>query len=136
MSETIAADLRDHVTFDRRHAVRTRIHATDLLGVDLLCLEPGQVLSARAHDDADAWYLVIGGRAWVVTDDGETTLDPLQGVVVPAGTSHGIRNDSPDPLLLHVVSSLPVPLQSSSRGTRSNEPLAEPDGSTTRTDPA
>lgn len=132
---TTPADLRDHVAFHTEHAIRSRVFVTELLAVDMLCLEPGQVLGARTHEDSDAFYMVIGGRAWVVTDDGEVTLDPMQSVLVPAGTAHGIRNDSPDPLLLQAVSSLPVPVQSL-RGTRSKEPLTEPDGSSSRTSPA
>lgn len=112
MAETTAADLRDHVAFDPDHAVRSRVFETDLLAVDMLCLEPGQQLGARTHDDSDTVYVVVGGRAWVVTEHGETTLDPLQSVLVPAGTTHGIRNDSPDPLLLQTVTSLPVSTQS------------------------
>lgn len=115
MPETVAADLRDHVAFDADHAVRSRVHETDMLAVDMLCLEPGQQLGARAHDESDTLYVVIGGRAWVVTDAEEVTLAPLQTVLVPAGTPHGIRNDSPDPLLLQTVTSLPVPLHGGRR---------------------
>lgn len=135
MPTSIAADLRDHVAFERDAAVRSRIYETELLALDLLCLEPGQQLGARTHAESDTVYIVVGGRAWVVTDDGEVTLDPLQSVLVPAGTAHGIRNDAPDPLLLQAVMSLPVPVQSL-RGTRSNEPETAPDGSSSRTSPA
>ena len=103
-----AADLRDHVAFDPARAVRSRVHETDLLAVDMLCLEPGQQLAARTYDESDTVYVVIGGRAWVVTDDEEVTLGPLQTVLIPAGTPHGLRNDSPDPLLLQTVTALPV----------------------------
>jgi mannose-6-phosphate isomerase-like protein (cupin superfamily) len=131
MSETAAADLRDHVAFDPGHAVRSRVYETDLLALDMLCLEPGQQLGARTYAESDTVYVVVGGRAWVVTDEVEVTLDPLQSVLVPAGTSHGVRNDSPDPLLLQTVTSLPVPTQSL-RGTRSNDPATDPDGSVSR----
>lgn len=115
MPEPVAADLRDHVAFDADHAVRSRVHETDLLAVDMLCLEPGQQLGVRTHDESDTLYVVIGGRAWVVTDGDEVTLDPLQTVLIPAGTPHGIRNDSPDPLLLQTVSSLPIPVHGTRR---------------------
>lgn len=134
MRAPVAADLRDHVAFDAEHAVRSRVHETDLLAVDMLCLEPGQQLGARTHDESDTLYVVIGGRAWVVTDGDEVTLAPLQTVLIPAGTPHGIRNDSPDPLLLQAVSSLPIPVQSL-RGTTSNDPETEPDGSSSRSSP-
>jgi mannose-6-phosphate isomerase-like protein (cupin superfamily) len=135
MPEPVAVDLRDYVAFDRDRAVRSRIYETDLVAIDLLCLEPGQQLGARTHEDSDTVYTVIGGRAWVVTDDSEVALEPLQAVLVPAGTPHGIRNDAPDPLLLQTVTSLPVPTQSL-RGTRSNDPAAEPSANDNRTSPA
>lgn len=140
MPEPSAADLRDHVAFDADRAVRSRVHETDLLAVDMVCMQPGQQLGARTYDESDALYVVVGGRAWVVTDGEEVTLDPLQSVLVPAGTPHGIRNDSPDPLLLQVVSSLPIavggPGRQSRRGTTSNEPETAPDGRSSRRSPA
>jgi quercetin dioxygenase-like cupin family protein len=135
MPEPVAVDLRDYVAFDQRRAVRSRIYETDLVAVDMLCLEPGQQLEARTHEDSDAVYTVIGGRAWVVTDDSEVALEPLQAVLIPAGTPHGIRNDSADPLMLQIVTSLPVPVQSL-RGTRSKDPATDPAANDRRTSPA
>jgi mannose-6-phosphate isomerase-like protein (cupin superfamily) len=135
MPEPVAVDLRDYVAFDQRRAVRSRIYETDLVAVDLLCLEPGQHLAARTHEDSDAVYTVIGGRAWVVTDDSEVALEALQAVLIPAGTPHGIRNDGTDPLMLQTVTSLPVPAQSL-RGTRSKDPATEPAANDKRRSPA
>jgi quercetin dioxygenase-like cupin family protein len=134
MPEPVAVDLRDYVVFDTDRAVRSRVIETDLIAVDMLCLQPGQQLAARTHDESDTVYVVIGGRAWVATHDSEVTLDPLQAVLMPAGTTHGVRNDSPDPLLLQTISSLPVTTQSL-RGTTSNVPDTEPDASSSRTSP-
>ena len=135
MPEPVAVDLRDYVAFDPDRAVRSRIYETDLVAVDLLCLEPGQQLGARTHEDSDTVYTVIGGRAWVVTDDSEVALEPLQAVLVPAGTPHGVRNDAADPLLLQTITSLPVTAQSL-RGTRSKDPDTEPAANDNRTSPA
>lgn len=130
----MAVDLRDYVAFDATRAVRARVYETDLVAVDMVCLEPGQQLGARTHDDSDTVYVVIGGRAWIATDAGEAALDPLQALLVPAGTTHGVRNDSPDPLLLQTISSLPIPAQSL-RGTTSKDPDTVPDGNSSRTSP-
>ncbi len=108
MPDAAAVDLRDFVAFDPTHAVRSRIFVTDLMAVDLLCLEPGQELGARTHDESDVVYAVIGGRAYVVTDDREVALGPLQAVMIPAGVPHGVRNDSADPLLLQAISATPT----------------------------
>jgi quercetin dioxygenase-like cupin family protein len=105
--EPTAVDLRDYVVFDPGQPVQRRVFATDVVGVDLMCLEPKQVMGARAFPTADVVYTVLGGRAWIVTDEAEATLDPLQSVMVPATVPHGVRNDSPDPLILQVVVSPP-----------------------------
>jgi quercetin dioxygenase-like cupin family protein len=105
--EPVAVDLRDYVVFHQGEVITQRVLATDVVAVDLVCLEPQQVIGARAFPTADVVYTVLGGRAWVVTDEAEATLEPLQSVMVPAAVPHGVRNDSPDPLILQVVVSPP-----------------------------
>ena len=105
--EPVAVDLRDYVAFDRTAPVTRRVLTTDVVAIDLVCLEPQQVIGARAFPTADVVYTVIGGRAWIVTDETEVTLEPLQSVIVPASVPHGVRNDSPDPLILQAVVSPP-----------------------------
>ncbi|PSO51674.1 MAG: hypothetical protein BRC31_06250 [Actinobacteria bacterium QS_5_72_10] len=100
-------DLRDYVVFDRAGASGRRVYATDVVAVDVVCLEPYQSVEARTFATADAIYTVLGGRAWVVTDEGHVTLRALQSVMVPAPVAHGVRNESPDPLILQVVISPP-----------------------------
>jgi len=103
----VAVDLRDYVDFDLAGARGRRVFATDVVAVDLSCLEPGQLIAARTFPTADVIYTVLAGLAWVVTDDAEVTLQALQSVMVPAGIAHGLRNDSPDPLIVQVVVSPP-----------------------------
>ena len=114
--EPVAVDLRDYVDFDLEAASGRRVFTTDVVAVDIVCLEPNQLIDARTLPGADAIYTVIGGRAWVVTDDAEVTLDPLQAIVVPAGVPHGLRNDSADPLILQVVVSPPDEMPGSIAG--------------------
>jgi quercetin dioxygenase-like cupin family protein len=120
--EPVAVDLRDYVEFDLDGARGRRVFATDVVAVDLSCLEPGQLIEARTFPTADVIYTVLGGYAWVVTDDAEVTLAPLQSVIVPAGIPHGVRNDSPDPLILQVVVSPPDEAPPTTLG-----PAVEPD---------
>lgn len=105
--EPVPVDLRDYIDFDLAGAAGRRVFATDVVAVDLVCLEPGQSVEARSFRTADAIYTVLGGIAWVVTDDGEVTLQALQSVMIPATVPHGIYNNSPDPLVLQVVVSPP-----------------------------
>ena len=105
--EPSAIDLRDYVDFDLDRVSDRRVFSTDVVAIDLVCLEPGQVIEARRFTTADAIYTVLGGIAWVVTDDAEVTLQALQSVMIPAGIVHGLRNNSADPLILQVVVSPP-----------------------------
>ena len=105
--EPVAVDLRDYVVFHPDKVVTQRVLATDVVAIDLVCLEPQQVIGVRTFATADVVYTVVGGRAWIVTDAAEATLEPLQSVMVPAEVPHGVRNDSPDPLILQVVVSPP-----------------------------
>jgi quercetin dioxygenase-like cupin family protein len=105
--EPTAVDLRDYVAFDLEGAAGRRVFATDVVAVDLVCLEPHQLVGARTFPGADAIYTVLGGRAWVVTDEAEVVLAALQSLLVPAGIPHGLRNDAADPLILQVVISPP-----------------------------
>ncbi len=105
--EPVAVDLRDYVEFDLSLPAGRRVLETDVLALDLICLEPQQTLDARTFATADAVYTVLGGTAWVVTDEAEVTLQALQAVMIPAGVAHGLRNTSPDPLILQVVTSPP-----------------------------
>lgn len=106
-SEPTAVDLRDYVHFLEAEPAVRRVFATDVVAMDLVGLEPQQVIAARTLASADAIYTVIGGQAWIVTDEAEVTLAPLQSLLVPAGTPHGVRNDAVDPLILQVVVSPP-----------------------------
>ena len=129
--EPVAVDLRDYVDFDLDAAVGRRIFTTDVVAVDLVCLEPGQLIDVRTLSGADAIYTVLGGRVWVVTDEAEVTLEPLQAVVVPAGIPHALRNDGIDPLILQVVVSPPDEMPESVPGpavVAAEEPQIVDDG--------
>lgn len=122
--EPTAVDLRDYVTFDTAGAAGRRVFATDVLAVDVVCLEPWQTVDAREFETADAIYTVLGGAAWVVTDTAEVTLAALQSLMVPAQVAHGLRNESADPLILQVVISPPDEAPEAVLGPAPSEPAA------------
>jgi quercetin dioxygenase-like cupin family protein len=103
----LPVDLRDWVRFDPRAAVRVRVMSSDMLALDLWCIEPQQATDPLHLPDADVSYTVLAGRSWFVTDEGEVGLDPLGSMLVPAGTVHGIDNRAPDPLIVLAVASPP-----------------------------
>ena len=100
-------DLRDYADCQRGTATRTRVFRTDHLAVDLWCIEPHSSTGVIHLPDRDVAYTVIGGRSWVVTDEGEIGLDPMGAILVPADTVHGIDNRVPDPLIILAASAPP-----------------------------
>lgn len=92
-------DLRDYVDFSLEEPRRVRVYATEHVALDLWCLEPRQATPAL-HLDEDVAYTVIAGRSWFVTDEGEVGLDPMGGMLVPAGVVHGFENRGADPLIV------------------------------------
>lgn len=116
VDDPVPVDLRDYVEFAREGPTSRRVFTTDVLAVDVVCLEPGQHIGARALVGADVAYTVLGGRAWVVTAEAEVTIEPLQALLVPAGVTHGLRNDGADPLILQASASPPDELPSLHEG--------------------
>jgi quercetin dioxygenase-like cupin family protein len=96
----VPVDLRDYVDFSPDRARRVRTLATARFAVDLWCLEPGQSTPVLRLPEQDVSYLVVGGRSWFVTDEGEVGLDPLGTILIPAGVVHGIDNRAADPLIV------------------------------------
>ncbi|MDP8960864.1 MAG: hypothetical protein M3N32_04510 [Actinomycetota bacterium] len=113
-------DLRDYAAFDRGAARRVRVFATDVITMDLWCLEPWQDTSVLHYEDVDVVYTVIGGNAWFATDQGELGLGPLGAILVPSGIAHGIGNRTADPVI--VVASASPPDVPSGRVT-TDEPV-------------
>ncbi len=103
----LPVDLRDWVRFDTGAAVHVRVMTSEMLALDLWCIEPQQATEPLHLPGSDVTYTVLAGRSWFVTDEGEVGLDPLGSMLVPAGTVHGIDNRAPDPLIVLAVSSPP-----------------------------
>lgn len=101
-------DLRDYVDFSPEGPHRVRVYATGRLALDLWCCEPRQATPAL-HVEQDVTYTVIAGRSWFVTEEGEVGLDPMGGLLVPAGVVHGFENRGADPLIVTAASSPPGP---------------------------
>lgn len=101
-------DLRDYVRFDPDAPVRVRVLATDVLSVELWCLEPQQDTGVLQYPDSDVTYTVLGGYAWIVTDEGEIGLGPLGAIMVTAGTAHGLDNRAADPLVVLACAAPPA----------------------------
>ena len=93
---------RTHVGADPEGFFKSTIFEGATLRLGMSCLEPGQSQPEHTHDGQDKFYYVIEGHGEFVV--GEETRDAGVGMVVwaPAGSKHGVTNNSSTRLVLLV----------------------------------
>lgn len=101
--------VRERAAFQPDRMARVGLSTTERTQLDLYCLEPGQSQKAHTHDAQDKIYVVLEGRGRFTLGDAEATVEAGEAVVAPAGTPHGVANDSGARLLVLVVVSPPPP---------------------------
>lgn len=79
-----------------------------LAGDDLSVIEesmpPGATEQRHRHGRSRQFFYVLAGRATLELDGVEHRLEPRQGLHVPPGAAHQMRNDGEQPLRFLVVS--------------------------------
>jgi mannose-6-phosphate isomerase-like protein (cupin superfamily) len=100
---------RDHARYAPDKMAKIALGATARVHLDLYALEPGQAQKVHTHDDQDKVYVVLEGRGRFTVGAEEEPLEAGEAVVAPAGTAHGVANDSGARLLLFVLVSPPPP---------------------------
>jgi mannose-6-phosphate isomerase-like protein (cupin superfamily) len=101
--------LRERATFQADRMAKIALAATPRVLLDLYALEPGQGQKVHSHDDQDKIYVVLEGRGRITVGAQEETVEAGEAVVAPAGTAHGVTNDSGVRLLILVLVSPPPP---------------------------
>ena len=93
---------RTHVGADPERFFKSTVFEGTGLRLGVNCLEPGQSQPEHTHDGQDKFYYVIEGQGEFVV--GEETRDAGVGMVVwaPAGSKHGVTNNSITRLVLLV----------------------------------
>ena len=99
----------DRAAFPPDRMARIGLSTTDRTQLDLYCLEPGQAQKPHTHEGQDKIYLVLEGRGRFTLGAAEAAVEAGEAVVAPAGTPHGVANDSGARLLVLVVVSPPPP---------------------------
>ena len=84
----------DHIAFSREKMKKMNLFTTERLFCDVYCLEPGQSQTPHSHDASDKVYYVLSGEGSVTVGAATHSLPPGEIVLAPAGSEHGIRNDS------------------------------------------
>ena len=101
--------LRDRAAFQPDRMAKIALAATSRVLLDLYALEPGQSQKVHSHADQDKIYVVLEGRGRITVGAEQEPVEAGEAVVAPAGTAHGVANDSDARLLLLVLVSPPPP---------------------------
>ena len=94
---------RERVVFEDDKSAKADLWRGERLFAGLNCFGPGQVQAIHVHDRADKLYLVLEGRGTFEVGAERITAGSGQLVPVPAGVSHGVRNDGSEPLVVLTV---------------------------------
>ncbi len=70
---------------------------------DLYCLMPGQSQKVHDHPGSDKVYYVVECSGTFHIDGEEQSVSAGNAVVAPAGSQHGVRNETAENLTLYVV---------------------------------
>jgi mannose-6-phosphate isomerase-like protein (cupin superfamily) len=74
----------------------------------LMSLMPSEEIGEEVHDDVDQFFYFVSGKGEAVVGGESKIIEKGDGVFIPAGTLHNIKNiDVDDPLKLFTLYSPP-----------------------------
>ncbi len=82
---------------------KVSLFASPRMFCDVYCLEPGQEQQPHRHAGSDKVYHALTGTCCVTVAGKTRPLRPGQVAIAPAGSEHGVRNDSDQRATLLVV---------------------------------
>lgn len=69
----------------------------------LMCIQPGDEIGSEVHQDRDQFFRVEAGSGEISIDRNVHLLNPDDGVIVPQGSRHNVRNTGSRPLRLYTI---------------------------------
>lgn len=69
----------------------------------VMCLQPGEEIGVEVHPDIDQFFRVEEGKAKLLIDGVEHTLEHDEIAIVPAGAEHNVINAGDAPLRLYTL---------------------------------
>jgi mannose-6-phosphate isomerase-like protein (cupin superfamily) len=95
----------DHIedaTEDNSHFRRV-LYTGKHLQLVLMSLAPGEDIGEEVHKDGDQFFRIEEGSGVVTIDGRETEITDGDGIVIPAGARHNIKNAGEKPLKLYTL---------------------------------
>jgi mannose-6-phosphate isomerase-like protein (cupin superfamily) len=100
-------DIRDLVHFSDDEARHDTLFESEHLWSEVVCLQGAQGLGPLADATSDGLLAVLSGEIAVQIGKGRARMKQWESVLVPAGSQLTIRNASPDPTVLLLVTAPP-----------------------------
>jgi quercetin dioxygenase-like cupin family protein len=94
--------LQDLIRFSVEKMQKLPVYDSPKYFCDLYCLEPGQDQKIHSHADSDKIYVVLRGKGSFHIAGEERDLGEGEAVIARPGQDHGVKNSSPDRLVLLV----------------------------------
>lgn len=104
--------LQSFSSFDDAKLNKLNVFETERFFLDVYCLKPGQAQKAHAHPNADKVYVVLEGSCEASVGSEKQTVSVGAAVFCPAGSEHGVLNNSNGNTRLLVMMTPPPPKKS------------------------
>ena len=88
---------------EENHDFRQVLYTGQHLQLVLMALTPGQDIGSDTHTTHDQFFRIEQGRGEIVIDGAAASVKGGDGITVPAGARHNLKNTGDKPLRLYTL---------------------------------
>ena len=88
---------------EENHDFRQVLYTGQHLQLVLMALTPGQDIGSETHTTHDQFFRIEQGRGEIVIDGAAASVKGGDGITVPAGARHNLKNTGDKPLRLYTL---------------------------------
>lgn len=88
---------------EANHDFRQVLYTGQHLQLVLMALKPGEDIGSETHSTHDQFFRIEKGRGEIVIDGATTKVKGGDGIIVPAGAVHNLKNTGDKPLRLYTL---------------------------------
>ena len=88
---------------EENHDFRQVLYTGQHLQLVLMALKPGQDIGFETHSTHDQFFRVETGQGEIVIDGATTPVKSGDGIIVPAGARHNLKNTGDKPMRLYTL---------------------------------
>jgi len=123
---------------EENHDFRQVLYTGQHLQLVLMALKPGQDIGSETHATHDQFFRIEKGRGEIVIDGTATPVKSGDGIIVPAGALHNLKNTGEKTLRLYTLYGPPNHIDHLMQATKSEAMASDEvfNGRTTEPTPA